>query len=406
MKKFASASFVSSATMRDFFSFYQRLAEQKEPLIRIDNFLGMGEGWATYRYDDAVEILKDPRFVKINPIRDIQNPTKPQKTGNRFADWLNSMPNMLVVDPPDHTRLRRLVAKAFTPQMIENMRPHIQQIADELIDAVQDRGEMDLIADFAYPLPIIVISEMLGVPSSDRNLFRNWTTKIQKLAMDPDKVEELNAVFEEFIQYSKTLIAEKRKNPGNDVTSGLIQSHDNEDKLSENELISTFFLLISAGHETTVNLIANGTLALLQHPNQLRLLQDDPSLISTTVEELLRYVGPATMTIRYAREDITMHSENIHKGDMLLISLTAANIDPHMFTNPEELDITREEKDHLAFGKGIHYCLGAPLARMEGQIAFSTLFQRLPKLSLATQPEKLIYKPGTMLSLESLPVSF
>lgn len=406
MKKFKSAEFISPETMRDFFAFYQRLTEQKEPLIQIDNFFGMGEGWATYRHDDVFAILKDPRFIKIKPMSDNQDPSKPQKTGNRFADWLNSYPNMLVVDPPDHTRLRRLVAKAFTPQVIESLRPRIQQITDELIDVVQDRREMDVIEDFAYPLPIIVISEMLGVPTSDRNLFRNWTTKIQKLAMDPSQEEKLNVVFEEFTHYNKALVMEKRKNPENDVTSGLVQAHDNGDKLSENELISTIWLLTSAGHETTVNLIANGTLALLQHSDQLKLLQNDPSLIATTVEELLRYVGPATMTIRYAREDITMHGKNIRKGDMMLLSLSAANFDPHKFANAETLNITRKENDHLAFGKGIHFCLGAPLARMEGQIAFSTLFQRLPNLRLATHPEKLVYKPGSMLSLESLPVAF
>ncbi len=212
----------------------------------------------------------------------------------------------------------------------------------------------------------------------------------------------------EFIQYIKTLLDKKRAHPGNDLTSNLVQVEENGDALSENELISMTFLLIVAGHETTVNLIGNGTLALLQHPDQMQLLQHDPTLIPTAVEELLRFTAPVNLSDeRWANEDIPMHGKVIHKGDMVYASLAGANTDPQQFHHPDTLDITRQENQHLAFGKGIHYCLGAPLARLEGQIAFGTLIQRLPNLRLASDPAQLLWNNNPMLrGLKSLPVTF
>ncbi|MFB6365188.1 cytochrome P450 [Paenibacillus elgii] len=410
MEKITSGDFASPETMRDFMTFYKRLAGQQEPLYRLDDFFGMGGAWVAFCHDDVATILKDPRFVKdmrkFAPSQVQRESGQELASVSKFMEWMKRMPNMLTTDPPDHTRLRRLASKAFTPRMIEGLRPRIQQIADELLDAVQERGRMDLIADFASPLPITVISEMLGIPAADRDQFRKWTRKLLNASLEPDQANIVGELLDEFIEYIKALLAEKRAHPGNDVTSGLVQAHDEGDQLSESELLSTIWLLILAGHETTVNLVGNGTLALLKHPEQMRLLRSDPSLLPSAVEELLRYAGPVMIASRFASEDITMHGKEIRKGEMVLVSLAAANLDPHQFSNPEALDITREENEHIAFGKGIHLCLGAPLARLEGQVAFGTLLQRLPHLRLAVAPEQLTYNRSTMRSLASLPVFY
>ena len=292
--------------------------------------------------------------------------------------------------------------------MIEQLRPRIQQITNELLDAVHERGEMDLINDFAYPLPITVISEMLGIPVKDRQQFRTWTQVLVNTGEQNQQESLKTSEIGEFLRYIKSLLDEKRAHPGSDLTSDLVQVEENGDALSENELISMIFLLIVAGHETTVNLIGNGTLALLQHPDQVQLLQHDPSLIPSAVEELLRYTAPVNLSDeRWASEDISIHGKVIRKGEMVYASLIGANTDPRQFQHPEELDVARQENQHLAFGKGIHYCLGAPLARLEGQIAFATLLQRLPNLRLASDPAQLTWNNNFMLrGLRSLPVTF
>jgi cytochrome P450 len=315
---------------------------------------------------------------------------------------------MLGTDPPDHTRLRGLVSKAFTPRMIEQLRPRIQDITDELLDAVQGQGQMDLVTDFAYPLPMTVISEMLGIPAEDRAQFRNWTQTLLNAFTTPGQEAQAIATADTFIAYIRTLLATKRERPSGDLISDLLQVEEQGDRLRENELVSTIWLLIIAGHETTVNLLSNGVLVLLQHPEQIHLLQQDPSLVSSTVEELLRYAAPVLFAgARGAREDIPFRGQVIHKGDAVRISSVAANTDPQHFTDPETLDITREVNKHLAFGKGIHACLGAPLARLEGQIAIGTLFQRLPHLRLGCEPERLAWNPlPNLRSLKNLPVTF
>ncbi|GKS12653.1 cytochrome P450 [Paenibacillus chitinolyticus] len=409
MEKMTGGDLNSPETMRDIISFYKRLAAQKEPIIRLDDFYGMGGAWIAFRHDDVAAMLKDPRLVK--DMRKYVPQNEPEAAGastyvGKLFEWLRNMPNMLTADPPDHTRLRRLASKAFTPQMIEGLRPRIQQIADELLDAVQERGRMDLVADFAYPLPITVISEMLGIPAADRNLFRGWTQKLLQAAVNPSQGSAVEEALEEFIGYIRTLLDAKRRNPGTDVTSGLVQAYEQGDKLSENELLSTIWLLIVAGHETTVNLIGNGMLALLRHPGQMRLLRETPSLLPSAVEEMMRMEGPIVIASRFAGEDITMHGKVIRQGEIVLLSLAAANVDPQKFSDADTLDITREENEHLAFGKGIHHCLGAPLARLEGQIAFGTLLRRLPDLRLAVEPERLVYNHGKLRSLTGLPVLF
>jgi cytochrome P450 len=267
---------------------------------------------------------------------------------------------------------------------------------------------MDLVADFAAPLPMTVISEMLGIPVQDRARFRTWTQSLLNALTTPGQEAQGMAIVDTFIAYIRTLLVTKREKPGADLISGLLQVEEQGDMLSENELVSMIWLLIVAGHETTVNLLSNGTLALLQHPEQMRQLHADPSLISPAVEELLRYTAPVLFAgARLASEDIPFHGQVIHKGEGVRISSIAADTDPQQFTNPETLDITRQANKHLAFGKGIHTCLGAPLARLEGQIALGTLFQRLPNLRLDCEPDALAWNPiPNLRSLKSLPVTF
>jgi cytochrome P450 len=317
--------------------------------------------------------------------------------------------NMLDMDPPDHQRLRSLVSKAFTPRLIERLRPRVQAIADGLLDAVQDRGEMDLIDDYAFPLPITVIAELLGVPAEDRDSFREWSDAAVSGNTTQEHLDKvLIPHMQAFTDYLHALFEEKRKNPKDDLVSALLRAEEAGDKLSEDELLGMVFLLLVAGHETTVNLIGNGVLALLQHPDQLQKLKDDPSLIKPAVEELLRYDGPVeTSTERFAREDVRIGETVIPRGEMVLVVLAAADHDPERFADPDELDITRVDNRHLAFGKGIHHCLGAPLARMEGQIAISTLLARMPDLRLKGSPESLSWRPGlTLRGLRGLPLEF
>ena len=363
--------------------------------------------WLVTRYDDVVAVLKDERFAKdwrsaMTPEQLAQIPPIPE-----VMKPLSE--NMLDKDPPDHERLRRLVSKAFTPRLIERMRPRVQEIADTLLDVVEDKGEMDLIDDYAFPLPITVIAELLGVPAEDRNRFREWSNA----AVSGDTTQEylekvLLPYMEAFVSYLRAMFEEKRKNPKDDLISALVLAEEAGDKLSEDELLAMVFLLLIAGHETTVNLIGNGTLALLQHPDQLQKLRDDPSLIKPAVEELLRYDGPVeTSTERFAREDVAIGDTVIPKGEMVMVVIAAADHDPEWFPEPDALDITRADNKHLAFGKGIHHCLGAPLARMEGQIALGTLLRRMPDLRLKDSPESLTWRSGLVLrGLKGLPVVF
>jgi cytochrome P450 len=363
--------------------------------------------WLITRYEDVLAVLKDERFVKnwrsaLTPEQRAEIPPIPE-----VMKPLSQ--NMLDTDPPDHERLRALVSKAFTPRLIERMRPRVQAIADGLLDAVQDRGGMDLIDDYAFPLPITVIAELLGVPAEDRNNFREWSDAAVSGNASQEYLEEiLIPHMQAFTDYLRALFEEKHANPRDDLVSALVQAEEAGDKLSEDELLGMVFLLLVAGHETTVNLIGNGVLALLQHPDQLRKLKDDPSLIKPAVEELLRYDGPVeTSTERFAREDVDMGRTVIPRGEMVLVVLAAADHDPERFSDPDDLDITRTDNRHLAFGKGIHHCLGAPLARMEGQIAISTLLRRMPNLRLKEPPESLSWRPGMILrGLRGLPVEF
>src|SRR5919202_967078 len=287
--------------------------------------------WLVTRYDDAVAVLRDERFVKdwrsvMTPEQLAQMPPMPEVTRPLSR-------NMLDTDPPDHERLRALVSKAFTPRLIERMRPRIPEIADALLDAVEDKGEMDLIDDYAFPLPITVIAELLGVPTEDRDRFREWSDAAVSGNATQEYVEKiLIPHMQAFTGYLSAMLEEKRKNPRDDLISALVPAEEAGDKLSEDELLGMVFLLLVAGHETTVNLIGNGMLALLQHPDQLQKLRNDPSLIKPAIEELLRYDGPVeTSTERFAREDVAIGQTVIPQGEMVMVVIAAADHDPQRF---------------------------------------------------------------------------
>jgi cytochrome P450 len=360
--------------------------------------------WVLTRYPDVLAMLRDPRLIK-EPIAAFVA----ARFGVAVPPGLGL--SMLDRDPPDHTRLRGLVSKAFTPRALERLRPEIQQIVDGLLDEVRGRGSMDLIEEFAYPLPVRVICEMLGVPVKDHERFKAWGLDIARgldaIMLPPDSPVGQRSVSgrRALAEYFRELIAERRAAPRDDMLSALIAAEEAGDTLNEEELLATCILLLVAGHETTVNLIGNGTLALLRHPAELRKLRDNPGLIGSAVEELLRFDGPVQRTARIPSEDITIGGQTIGKGEMVMPFLGAADRDPTQFPDPDRLDITRSDNRHIAFGMGIHFCLGAPLARMEGQIAINTLLARLPRLTLATDQPRF-RQSLTLRGLEALPVSF
>jgi cytochrome P450 len=316
---------------------------------------------------------------------------------------------MLKADPPEHTRLRGLVSKAFTPKLINQMRGDIQALADRLLDAVEPAGKMDLIADFAFPLPITVITELLGVPSKDEGKFRRWSsTLVASGALSSESLPLEPSLFQ-LVRYVRKLIRQRRASggTGDDLIGELMSAQEEGQSLSDRELLSTLILLLIAGHETTVNLIGNGMLALLLAPDQLHELRDDPARIRGAVEELLRYVNPVQLVNRYAAEDMDIGGVAIPRGSHLLLLIASGNHDATFVEDGDQLDVTRTVRQHLAFSQGIHYCLGAPLARLEGEIAFTTLLRRLPNIRLAVEPDQLEWRPGLELrGLQTLPVVF
>ena len=315
---------------------------------------------------------------------------------------------MLGLDPPDHTRLRGLVAGAFTPRRVAALRPRVQQIADDLLDGIAGHEEADLIDAFAFPLPIIVICELLGVPAADRAAFREWTAILTVPIESPEMVARRRTAAIAFNDYLLGIFAERRQDPrDDDLIGALLAARDGAARLSETELLNTITLLLVAGHETTVNLIGNGVLALLSASEQRKLLIDHPELLPGAIEELLRYDGPVERASqRIALEDMEIAGTQIPKGAWVHVSLGAADRDPAVFADPGSLDLTRPGNRHVAFGHGPHYCLGAPLARLEGQVAIGTLLTRFPELALAATPDKLAWKQtGSIVrGLVTLPV--
>lgn len=343
--------------------------------------------WLITRYEDARQALSDPRLSKAVS-RDYVGV---------FAQ------HMLNADPPDHTRLRRLVSAAFTARRIEALRPRIEEITDGLLDAMAGHERVDLIDAFAFPLPIQVICELLGVPADDRDAFRTWSTILVGGSAQPERVPE---AIESMAAYIRGLLAERRARPGDDLLSGLLEVRESAGRLSENELSSMVFLLLVAGHETTVNLIGNGVFLLLSEPERWDRLRADPALLPGAIEEFLRFEGPVeTSTYRFATEDLEIGGTLIGAGDPVLVVLLSANRDPARFPAAAELRLDRRPNAHLAFGHGIHYCLGAPLARLEAQVAFTKLPARYPGLRLGVKPDELSWRPGMLIrGLRRLPV--
>ncbi|MFS0785796.1 cytochrome P450 [Shouchella sp. 1P09AA] len=358
---------------------------------------GLADSWVAFSYEAAEAVLKDNRFVK--------NPR------NVFPDLHESelLPisySMLFVDPPDHKRLRGLVQRAFTPKMIQRLQTRIEKIAQEQVEEIKGKDRVDLIAHYAFPIPIIVICELLGVPAEDRLDFQRWSNTMVELNEDPAFSQQVQEQMIEFQQYIEQLLVEKRRQPEEDLLSELIRAEEDGERLSIQELYGAIMLMIVAGHETTVNLIANGMLALFTNPEQMTKLKGDLTLIDGAIEEILRYNGPVEFsTDRYASESFTFMGKQLQKGDHVLVSLASADHDSAVFTEPESFDITREKSPHLAFGKGIHYCLGAPLARLEGKIAIQTLLQAFPNMSLDASLSDLEWRQSFVIrGLKELPV--
>jgi cytochrome P450 len=387
----------------DPFPFLTRLRAQ-EPVYRA-TLSDKTPVWLLTRYDDVNALLKDPRFAKsrraaMTPEQLVRQPWMPPL----FRPLER---NMLDVDPPDHTRLRALVQKAFTPRLIEQMRARIESLAEELLDRVAGNGVMDLIDDYALPLPMTIITEILGVPTRDRHRFHKWSTAIVSLTSFSGSLRALPSVWM-FVRYLKRFFRLRKADPRQDLVSALIQAEESGQRLSEDELLAMIFLLLIAGHETTVNLIGSGSLALLQNPGERERLRSDPNSIQTAVEELLRYTAPVFLsTERYACQDVTIEGARIPRGALTFGVIGSANRDETVFDEPERLNLARANNKHLSFGQGIHYCLGAPLARLETQIALNALLARLPDLRLAEPVQSLRWRSSLLLrGLEALPVAF
>jgi cytochrome P450 len=367
-------------------------------------------GWLILRYEDVVQVFRDHETFSSDRMASLMLELNPQEQEHfsllikYFSKWL------VFTDPPYHTRVRLLINKAFTPTSVEKLRPRARQIVNELVDQVQLKRHMEFIHDFAFHLPVIVISEYMGVPIGDREQVKEWSDETSRVffirANEPDRRERSQKGLEKLLAYFEPLIEARRRHPRDDLISALVQAEERGDLLSHEELLATCTVLLFAGHETTTNLLANGLLAFMRHRDQWDLLRREPTLVRTAVEELLRYDGPVKATFRVARRDIELGGKSIRAGDRMLLILAAANRDPARYADPDRLDITRSPNPHVAFGQGIHVCLGAPLARLEAQEAFLALPQRFPDLHLNTDPTQLEYHPTIVArALKALPAA-
>ncbi|MCZ6672623.1 MAG: cytochrome P450 [Verrucomicrobia bacterium] len=378
-----------------------RLLRENDPV----HWVEPQQTWYLTRYADLFEVLRGDRISSARIPAIMSGLTDEQRS--QYAPFINAMSSwMLFADPPDHTRLRGLVNKAFTPRVIENLGLRVEHIVKELLDSAQNRGEIDLIADFALPLPSTVISEMLGVPSEDQADFQRWSDDIvEGLNAQPDTLDQAQESLAALSDFFRPIVERLRANPEENLMSALVPAEDEGDKLTSEELFANCVNLLIAGHETTANLTGNGTLALLKHPDQLALLRENPDLIGSAVEELLRYYSPTQNFTRIALEDFEINGKSIREGQRIMMCYGAVNRDPEQFENPDVLDISREMNWHMAFAHGTHYCLGAVLARLEGQIAIGTLIERFPNIRLATDEIEFQHINTALRGLKSLKVS-
>jgi cytochrome P450 len=398
---------ISKKFMEDPYPLLRQLREE-DPVHWSDSI----GGWILTRYDDMVTTFRDTshysnegRLAKAVAYL----PPESRAEFKTFEDHYRHK-SLIHSDPPDHTRFRSLVTKAFNTRVVEAMRPRMQEIVNELLDAVQQAGRMDVIKDLAIPLPVTVLSEILGVPKSDVGLFKGWADDLLAFqGVNKPAVEILRRSQKAILGirgYLGELLKEKRLHPGEDLLSQLAAAESEGDKLSESELLNSCITLLVAGHETTTSLIGNGIDALLRHPDQWQLLQNDPTLLTAAIEEMLRYESPVARQPRLMKQEAEMGGKQLHQGEMVFQMLNAANRDPAYFTDPDRFDIQRQNNRHIAFGLGIHFCVGAPLARAEGHIVFSTVMARLPKIRLVNEkPDWDLQKPNSRM-LKTLPVVF
>lgn len=396
-----------SEAIDDPYAYFGRLREL-EPV----HWNPLWQGWIVTRYQDVVAVLHDSVRLSSDRMAYLEAHASAEKR-QALTTYLTMLSRWLVfMDPPDHARLRFLLQKAsFTPPQLLAWRPRIQAIVNDLLAQIEPGKPVDFIQAFAFPLPVLVVSEILGFPSEDRDQVRLWTTDVAlpfflSLGMDArTKWARAEQAAREFTAYARALLRDRKQYPRDDLLTAMVQAEHTGDFLNEDEVIATTVLLMIAGHETTSNLLANGFLAFLRHPEQIDLLRQNPTLIGPAVEECLRYDPPVTATVRWAREELELDGQPIKAGQKLLLVLASANRDPRQFANPDRFDITRRVTpgQHTAFAVGPHYCLGAPLARQEGEVAFTTLFRRFQQFTLAT--DKPAYKPMVIArALESLPV--
>lgn len=395
--------FTAPAFRADPYPTYARL-RRDTPVVRVKRPL-FGDIYLLTRYDDCAGLFTDPRFAN--------NPRNAAAGADPLDRWWTPrllrafQKNMIASDEPDHRRLRDLVHKAFTPRRVDELKGSIERITNDLLDAAARGRTVDLMAAFALPLPLTVISEMMGVPEADRLTFHRRMTGFidNRLGSRLALLRQLPTSFLT-LRFFRRLVRTRRERPGDDLLTALVQAEEQGDRLSEEELLAMIFILLLAGHETTVNLIGNGTLALLQHPDQLARLREDPALIGPAVEELLRFTNPvAEPAARFAREALELHGTVIPRGGIVVPLLASANRDEAAFERADQLDIGRHPNRHIAFGLGAHYCLGAPLARLEGKIALLALIQRFPHMRLAVPAEQLRWRGSINLrGLTALPM--
>jgi cytochrome P450 len=391
---------------------YARLRESA-PISRVQIPDGR-PGWLVTRYEDVRQVLNDHERFSNRWLLG-QSGETPDISPQGLAVLELWAGVMLGADPPEHTRIRGAVRSAFTPRLVERLRPYVEQLADQLLDAVERRAlegdarVIELIADYAFPLPVLVIMQLLGIPPADRQDMRRWSSALATFDGSVANAEEIGPAIDDFIKYTKALLEQKRSAPQQDLISGLVQGADGDEPLSDKRLVSMVFSLMFAGHETTTHLIGNAVVALLTNPHQLDKLRAEPSRIDATVQECLRYDSSVSIPwLRKAIEDVEIGGVTIKRGDVVVPVIASGDRDRDRFEAPDEFDISRVNNRHLAFGRGIHTCPGAPLARMESQIAIGTLLRRMPDLKLAVPHEQLQWRPGGLFlrGLLELPLEF